>query len=106
MTSLTLAQKTKEHRRLLRAMGFKLRSRSRHIDGDCDIFEMRFADRVVDVQLWEYGGHRASHMYDTRFAKAGRCNTLPSNFDNPMQMLAAVGIEASRMDGVESQQHE
>lgn len=105
MANLTLAQKTREHRRLLRAMGFKLMWRSRHQDGDCDCFEMRFADRTVDVQLWEDGGHRASHMYDTVYSKNGRCNTNPTNFDTPMQMLAAVGTEASRMDGVGSQQH-
>lgn len=94
----TLAQKTREHRRLLRALGFRLVSRTRHQDGDMDIFELRALDRTVNVQLWEDGGHRASHMYDTQYAKSGRCTTLPSDFRTPLQMLAAVWRETTRMD--------
>lgn len=76
----------------LRKMGFLKAFDSR--EGGCRVvqFEHLFGNRKVDVQLWEDGEHRVSHMLN------GRGSTAPTPFDGLTEMEQAIRREVSRKD--------
>src|SRR5258708_6351341 len=55
-------------------------------------FEHLFGNRMVEVQLWGDGKHRASH-----FLK-GRMSTIPTYFHPPAEMQEAIQQELTRKD--------
>jgi hypothetical protein len=90
----------------LRRLGFRKDYSSRAGGERCDIWE-RWEPidehgfcRQISVQLWEGGGHRASHMVytdpDTR--RLGRGTTHPTEFTDEYSLIVAVKFEATRMD--------
>ena len=84
-----------EHRRLLRAMGFRRALVAKFSNNGTTIYELSLPGppvRKVGVQIWGDGGHRASHMVDVYG------NTRPTDFRTPSQMLRAVMREATRQD--------
>ena len=58
----------------------------------CVQFVHHADDRKVEVQLWEDGGHRASHFL------RGRMSTLPTDFATVGEMLNAIKHEMTRND--------
>ena len=62
-------------------------------------FSKFFGQRQVEVQLWEDGGHRATHMlYRDRAKRMGRMTTPPTNFRDIDGMWRAVKYERTRTD--------
>jgi hypothetical protein len=77
----------------LRTLGFELDSKAQ-IDGDRIMaFRKRVSPaRVVDVQLWSDGSHRASHSLH------GSMNTFPTDFKTVEGMRRAIEHERTRTD--------
>ncbi len=73
----------------LKELGFALE----HQDWTVKTYKKGLPDgRVVDVQLWEDGGHRAHHSWD------GCSATLPTDFDSLEGMMSAIATESTRLD--------
>lgn len=72
--------------RTLRLLAFKRVARYR----DIQIYVRRQGAITLDVQLWQDGRHRVSHMYQ------GRGNTPPTSFRTLPQMLTAIQTENIR----------
>jgi UDP-galactopyranose mutase len=73
----------------LRQAGFEIFYK----DSDVTTWRKRIdTRRVVDVQLWHDGQHRAAHVID------GRGTTLPMDFETLEEMMAAIAHETARMD--------
>jgi len=86
--------------RALNAKGWKQRydSRSRHNGRVVEFFKF-FGQREVQVQLWDDGTRRATHMlYSDKAKRLGRMTTTPTHFRDVTSMWEAVRIERSRMD--------
>lgn len=84
---------------LLRAAGFRKTYDSR--SGGCRVVEYsrRVGDnRVIDVQLWSDGGHRASHWI------GGRMTTVATEFDSPEGLAVAIERESARTDNAAQQE--
>ena len=80
--------KLKDFYKPLRELGF-----TRSSAGDPIIYERHMnGGRLVSVQLWRDGKHRASHRIN------GHGTTLPSDFQTVSEMLGAVRRESSRID--------
>lgn len=77
----------------LRAMGY----RRTFVDRYCATYERPMTDRVVEVQLWHGGAHRACHMRRTPDGLLG--STVPTRFRDIDEMMRAVRREETRVDG-------
>lgn len=87
---MSIAKDFKDFIETLVANGFRKAEGS---DGYCWIFKKQVAnDRVVDVQIWNDGAHRASHML------RGCGSTPPTDFTTIDGMLAAIQHETTRTD--------
>lgn len=74
---------------------FKRDYYSRSGGGEMAIYVKQVGSRLVDVQLWDDGAHRVSHMLD------GRMSTLPSGFHDAAEMKIAIQHELTRADHAE-----
>ena len=61
--------------------------------------EQTFARKLI-VQVWANGGHRITHWIytDPVTCRLGCCSTVPTDFDNPGELRAAIEIERTRTD--------
>lgn len=79
--------------RRLSALGFTIEADTRGKFNGREMSLSRERDgRVVGVQLWSRGPHRAFHSI------AGCSDTMPTEFADVVGMLAAVEREQARMD--------
>jgi hypothetical protein len=55
--------------------------------------------RTLIVQIWALGGHRVTHdLFHDPERQRGGCSTVPTPFDNPGELRAAIEIERTRTD--------
>jgi len=81
-----------DHTRMLRKLGFKRTYFSRAGGCSTAIYKKELSDRVIDVQLWGDGKHRATH-----WVRGGQ-NTHPTDFVTIEQMVDAIEHESTRRD--------
>ena len=86
--------------RALRAAGWQLRYDTRSkINGRIAEYHHFFGRRDVQVQLWEDGMFRATHMlYSDAAKQRGRMSTSPTMFKTVPEMWLAVEKERTRKD--------
>lgn len=86
--------------RSLRTAGWTLRydSRSKH-NGRIAEYHKFFGRRDVQVQLWDDGTFRATHMlYSDTARRRGRMSTAPTYFKTLPEMWTSVDHERTRKD--------
>lgn len=55
--------------------------------------------RTLTVQIWAKGDHRVTHdCYRDQERRHGGCSTVPTSFNNPAELRAAVEVERTRTD--------
>lgn len=83
----------------LHRQGFKCEWRSRGGGDGCVQYTKTIGDRKLELQLWEDGTYRVSHMYnDLSIPHGGRMSTHPSEFKTVDEMKAAINHELTRND--------
>ena len=73
-------------------------SRSRHNGRVVEFFKF-YGPREVQVQLWDSGLFRATHMlYSDKAKRRGRMSTSPTEFKTVVTMWSAIEHERTRKD--------
>lgn len=83
----------------LRRHGFKKTYSSRAGGCRVDEWEKDLEGRRLKAQVWQDGRHRLSHRLKTDHGL--RELTVPTEFQNPDELIAAIEREATRQDSLE-----